>query len=161
MEVALYVVLVLSLAVSAHAVVVRRRLRAAVARARREAPTDAETGLLNHRAFEHRLAAEFKRARRDGTSVWLTTWTVVEGDADHFGRRAADGLRFPEVGFRLAERVFCFARPNATAQQRADLSARLEHATPRNRAAVGQATWTGGVDEDPMALLHRALDEVR
>lgn len=138
----------------------QRRLRAEIARARHIVPTDDATGLLNHHAYRQRIAGELKRAARADGSVWLVVVTVVDGDPEQFGRVAADGLRFPEVGFRLAERVFCFVRPNASAEQRRDVLARLRAAQPTMSAAIGQSAFPDGPAE-PVALLHDAIARMR
>lgn len=160
MTIILLVISCISVLAAVEAAVERRRLGARLDRARRELPKDEATGLLNHRAFRQRILGEIKRAKRGGGSVWLSVWTVVDGDPDQFGRVAADGLRFPETGFRLAERVFCFTRPNATDEHRGDLARRLRQGAPRARAAVGEARWAGGSVEDAMALLHEAIGDL-
>ncbi|MBC7644154.1 MAG: hypothetical protein H7123_03440 [Thermoleophilia bacterium] len=142
------------------AVVTRGRLQQEIATARAQRPVDDATGLLNQRAYLPRITSELKRAQRSNASVWLSVWTVTDGDPDRFGRVAADGLRFPEVGFRLDERVFCFARPGASEPIRTDLLARLRAAGPREQTAVGEVTWRAG-DPDAMRLLHAAIGAMR
>ncbi len=133
-----------------------RILRRQIVEARDNGPIDDETGLYNHRAFVERVTAEMKRAQRVGGSVWIGVWTVVEGDPDRFGRVACDGLRFPEVGFRLSDRVFCFARPDMRSELREEFHRRIRSSAPRERAAVGEAVWRGG-EPDAMGLLNRAI----
>jgi diguanylate cyclase (GGDEF)-like protein len=70
------------------------------------APADAVTGLVGHRGFHERLAAELARARRDGSAL-----CVVLLDLDHFrvlndahGHAAGDAA-LREVAGRLGELV--------------------------------------------------------
>ena len=142
------------------AVMARGRLQQEIITARAQRPIDDATGLLNQRAYLPRITGELKRAQRSHANVWLSVWTVTEGDPDRFGRVAADGLRFPEVGFRLDERVFCFARPGSTEPIRTDLLARLRATGPREKTAVGEVTWRAG-DPDAMRLLHAAIGAMR
>lgn len=153
---ALLIVTVLLLLAGVEGLASRRRIEGEIARARRVLPVDESTGLLNHRAYLQRVTGELKRAHRGKGNVWLGVWTVVEGDPERFGRLAAGSVHFPEVGFRLAERVFCFVRPNIDDDLRADLHGRLRRAAPREKAAVGEAVWQGG-DTDAMALLDTAI----
>lgn len=160
MTIVLYIVFGFALLGGVEAMLARRSLRVEIQNARRQLPTDSATGLLNHRAYLQRISGELKRAKRSGGTVWLSVWTVVEGDADQFGRVAADGLRFPEVGFRLSDQVFCFARPNATDEQRGELAMRVRNGAPRTRAAVGEVHFRSGDSEDAMQLLHEAIGKL-
>lgn len=156
MQLALAIATVVLILVGVEGIFGRRRAEAEITRARRVLPVDESTGLLNHRAYLQRVTGELKRARRGKGNVWLGVWTVVDGDPDRFGRLAADGIRFPEVGFRLAERVFCFVRPNVDDDLRTDVHSRLRRAAPRERAAVGEAIWVDG-EPDAMELLDTAI----
>ena len=160
MHIVLLIVAALGLVGVIDAFVTRARLEADIATARASRPVDDTTGLLNQRAYLPRITGELKRAQRSRSNVWLSVWTITDGDPDRFGRVAADGLRFPEVGFRLDERVFCFARPGATEAVRNDLLARLRTAGPREQVAVGEVTWRAG-DPDAMRLLHAAIGAMR
>jgi hypothetical protein len=136
----------------------RRRLAAALVRAWDEVPRDPETGLLERRVCLQRIAAELKRARRGDGSVWLGVVTVVEGDPGRFGRLLHDSMRTPEVGFRIAERVICVARPDLDGPHRAELLGRIAAAAPRERLAIGEATWRSVDDGDAARLLRAASD---
>jgi hypothetical protein len=155
-QLALAIAIFLLVCAGIEGIFARRRYEQEILRARRVLPVDEQTGLLNHRAYLQRVSGELKRAHRAKGNVWLGVWTVVDGDPDRFGRLAADGLHFPEVGFRLAERVFCFVRPNVDDDLRSDVHARLRRAAPRERAAVGEAIWLDG-DPDAMRLLDTAI----
>lgn len=137
----LIIVLIVSLGLLADGIVRQRRLARRLTRARRDVPIDVETGLLDRRACIPRLTAELKRAARTGDSVWVGVITVIEGDAARFGRTALDALQVPEVGFRLAESVFCFVRPAAGETSLVELAGRLKRAAPRERLMLGEATW--------------------
>jgi hypothetical protein len=134
----------------------RRRLARTVERAWLDVPRDLETGLFERRVCLQRIAAELKRARRGGGSVWVGVVTVLDGDANRFGRLLHDGMRLPEVGFRLGERVVCVARPDLDDAHRRELLGRIRAAAPRERLAIGEATWTSGTDCDAAELLRRA-----
>ena len=159
MQIALLILTAALMLAGVEGVLARRRIEREIAQARRVLPVDEASGLLNHRAYHQRVTGELKRAHRGKGNVWLGVWTVVEGDADRFGRLAADSLRFPEVGFRLAERVYCFVRPNVDEELRTDLHLRLRRAAPRETAAVGEAVWASG-DPDAMKLLDAAIAEM-
>ena len=134
----------------------RRRLARTLERAWLEVPRDPETGLFDRRVCLQRVAAELKRARRSDGSVWVGVVTVVDGDPDRFGRLLHDGMRLPEVGFRIGERVMCIARPDLDEHQRAELLGRIAAAGPRERLAVGEAMWRSTADGDASDVLRRA-----
>lgn len=134
----------------------RRRLTLAVERAWLEVPRDRASGLFDRRVCLQRIAAELKRARRGGGTVWVGVVTVLDGDADRFGRLLHDGMRQPEVGFRLGDQVVCMARPDLDESHRADLLGRIAAAAPRERLAIGEATWRSAEDGDAAQLLQRA-----
>lgn len=136
----------------------RRRLERQLHRAWLEVPRDAATGLLDRRVCLQRIAAELKRARRGSGSVWVALVTVLDGDAERFGRLLHDSMRTPEVGFRIGEQVVCIARPDLDPARRAELLGRIFAAAPRERLAIGEATWTSAADGDAAALLRRASD---
>ena len=115
----------------------RRRLERTVARAWLDVPRDPETGLFDRRVCLQRIAAELKRARRGGGNVWVGVVTVVDGDADRFGRLLHDGMRLPEVGFRIGESVMCVARPDLDEAHRDELLGRIAAAAPRERQLHG------------------------
>jgi hypothetical protein len=129
-----------------------RRLRAAWD----EVPRDGATGLYDRRVCLQRVAAELKRARRGGGSVWVAIVTVVDGDAARFGRLLHDSMRLPEVGFRIGEQVVCIARPDLDDPHRDELLGRVLAAAPRERLAIGEATWRPDGGEDAAQLLQRA-----
>jgi hypothetical protein len=142
--------------------VARRTLGAQLVEARAVVPIDEATGLLNHRAYAQRVTGEIKRAGRTHNNLWLSVWTIVEGDSDQFGRIAADSLRFPEIGFRLDERVYCFLRPGIDEAGQRELYTRLAAATRRVRIAVGEQTWTPSDSSiDARALLNSAIDRMQ
>lgn len=155
------VVALLAAIVLVDGLVRRRRLRQQLERAWREVPRDRVTGLFDRRVCLQRIAAELKRARRSGGSVWLGVVTVVDGDADRFGRLLHDSMRTPEVGFRIGERVVCIARPALASSDRAQLLGRIAAAAPRERIAIGEAVWTGPQDGDASQLMRRASDTMR
>ena len=134
----------------------RRALRRRVAQAWEEVPRDPETGLLERQVCLQRVAAELKRARRGSGTVWVAVVTVLDGDASRFGRLLHDSMRMPEVGFRLADQVVCIARPDPDAARRAELLGRVVAAAPRERLAIGEATWHGDQDGDAGDVLRRA-----
>lgn len=139
----------------------RRRLGRALDQAWRDVPRDAQTGLFDRRVCLQRIAAELKRAGRSGGTVWVGVITVLEGDADRFGRLFHDTMRLPEVGFRIGERVVCIARPDLDAAARDDLLGRVLGAAPRERLAIGETTWSGTADGDAARILHAASEAVR
>lgn len=139
----------------------RARLRRKVGRAWGEVPRDAETGLLDRRVCLQRIAAELKRASRTGGSVWVCVVTVLEGDADRFGRLLVDTMRVPEVAFRLSEQVVCIARPGLTRAEREDLIGRIFAAAPRARLALGEQVWEGPAGGDAARVLGEASARVR
>ena len=151
----------IALAVLVHGIVRRAQLSRALERAWHEVPLDHATGLFDRRACMQRVAAEINRARRGSGTVWLGVVTVTSGDPDRFGRLLHDSLRVPEVGFRLADCVVCIARPGLTPAERDDLLGRIVAAAPRERLALGEATWESTVDGDAARLLQRASAEVR
>jgi hypothetical protein len=156
LPIALLVVALVAAFVLVDALARRRRLVRALARAWDEVPRDADTGLLDRRVCLQRIAAELKRARRGGGSVWVGVVTVVDGDPGRFGRLFHDSMRTPEVGFRIAERVICIARPDLDEHHRAELLGRIAAAAPRERLAIGEATWRGIDDGDASSVLQRA-----
>lgn len=162
MDAALPIALVLTALVAAAALVDglvrRRRLSRELERAWQEVPRDPDTDLLDRRVCLQRLAAELKRARRGGGTVWVGVVTVLDGDPSRFGRLLHDSMRTPEVGFRIGERVVCIARADLDAQRRAELLGRIAAAAPRERLAIGEATWTDVHDGDAAILLRRASD---
>lgn len=136
----------------------RRRAARMLDHAWREVPRDFATGLFGRRVCLPRIAAELKRARRGNGSVWIGMITVLEGDADRFGRLLHDSIRMPEVGFRIADRVMCIARPDIDAAAREDLLGRIVAAAPRERLALGESSWAGQGDGDAGELLRRASE---
>jgi hypothetical protein len=152
----LAVVAVLALGVLVDGLLRRRRLEQTVLRAWDEVPRDQESGLYDRRVCLQRIAAELKRARRGGGSVWVGVFTVLDGDAARFGRLLHDSMRLPEVGFRIGEQVVCLARPNLDRAQRDELLGRVAAAAPRERLAIGETTWTGPTDGDASDVLRRA-----
>lgn len=156
LPIGLAIAAVLALAVLVDGLIRRRRLDRELRRAWDEVPRDGDTGLLDRRVCLQRIAAELKRARRSGTSVWVGVVTVLDGDASRFGRLLHDSMRLPEVGFRIGEQVVCLARPQLDAPHRAELLGRVTAAAPRERLAIGEATWSGPQDGDAAALLRAA-----
>ena len=156
LPIGLAVVALVALIALVDGVLRRRRLTRTVERAWLDVPRDPETGLFDRRVCLQRVAAELKRARRGGGSVWVGVVTVVDGDADRFGRLLHDGMRLPEVGFRIGERVVCVARPDLDESLRSELLGRIVAAAPRERLAIGEATWRSADDGDAAQLLQRA-----
>jgi hypothetical protein len=156
LPIGLALVAALALVVLVDGVVRRVRIDRELRRAWGEVPRDEETGLLDRRVCLQRIAAELKRARRGGGSVWVGVVTVLDGDASRFGRLLHDSMRLPEVGFRIGEQVVCVARPQLDAAHRAELLGRVAAAAPRERLAIGEATWSGVQDGDAAQLLQRA-----
>lgn len=156
LPISLAVVALVALFVLVDGVLRRRRLTRTLERAWLDVPRDPETGLFDRRVCLQRVAAELKRARRGGGSVWVGVVTVVDGDADRFGRLLYDGMRLPEVGFRIGERVVCVARPDLDDSHRSELLGRIAAAAPRERLAIGEATWRSADDGDAAQLLRRA-----
>lgn len=156
LPIVLVAVAALALVLLVDGLVRRWRLDRELQRAWDDVPRDAETGLLDRRVCLQRIAAELKRARRSGTTVWVGVVTVLDGDASRFGRLLHDSMRLPEVGFRIGEQVVCLARPQLDAPHRAELLGRVTAAAPRERLAIGEATWTGASDGDAAQLLQRA-----
>lgn len=134
----------------------RRRLDRTLDRAWSDVPRDQATGLFDRRVCLQRVAAELKRARRGRGTVWVGVITVVDGDAERFGRMLHDSMRLPEVGFRIAEQVICIARPDLDATGREDLLGRIVAAAPRERLAIGEHVWRDVNDGDAADLLRRA-----
>lgn len=145
-----------SLVVLVDGIVRRSRRERELVRAWDEVPRDDDTGLYDRRVCVQRIAAELKRARRSGGRVWVAVVTVLDGDAARFGRLLHDSMRLPEVGFRIGEQVVCIARPQLDDDHRAELLGRVLAAAPRERLAIGEATWRAGDAEDASALLQRA-----
>ncbi len=139
----------------------RERLRRRVRAAWDQVPRDVDTGLYERQVCLPRVAAELKRARRGGGSVWVAVVTVLDGDAGRFGRLLHDSMRLPEVGFRLGEQVACIARPDLDRAHRDDLLGRVVAAAPRERLAIGEAVWHAGDSEDAAELLRRASAATR
>lgn len=156
LPIALLVVALVAAGVLVDGLLRRRRLGRELRRAWDDVPRDSDTGLLDRRVCLQRLAAELKRARRGGGSVWVAIVTVVDGDPARFGRLLHDSMRMPEVGFRLGDRVVCLARPDLDGPHRAELLGRIAAAAPRERLAIGEARWTGPADGDAAELLRRA-----
>jgi hypothetical protein len=154
----LIVVTVLALLAIVEGLLSARGISRKIVEARSSAPVDEETGLLNHRAYVQRITGELKRAARMNGNLWLSVWTVVEGDAAQFGRIAADGVRFPEIGFRLSDRVYCFVRPSIDDEHRSDMLGRLTAAARRSRVAVGESFWRASDGQTtPRAILDEAI----
>lgn len=139
----------------------RRRLAHLLERAWLDVPRDPASGLFDRRVCLQRIAAEVKRARRGGGTVWVGVITVVDGNADRFGRLLLDSMRTPEVGFRLAPQVVVIARPDLDAARREELLGRIAAAAPRERLALGKSTWRGPADGDASRLLHAASAATR
>lgn len=139
----------------------RRRLLRRLELALRDVPRDPATGLYDRRVCLQRIAAELKRAARTHGSVWVGIVTVVDGDANRFGRILADSLRVPEVAFRLSERVVCIARPDLDPANRSDLLGRIATAGPREHLAIGETIWDGVADGDAADVLRAASADVR
>lgn len=133
-----------------------RRLRRALRIEWDEIPRDAATGLFDRSVCMQRIAAEVKRSGRSYGSVWVGVVTVLEGDADRFGRMLYDSLRLPEVAFRIDTQVVAIARPELDDASRAELIGRIGAAAPRERLAIGEATWRHGDDGSAADLLRRA-----
>lgn len=150
------VVVIVALAVLVDGLARRRRLQRELARAWDEVPRDAGTGLFDRRVCLQRVAAELKRARRGGGTVWVGVVTVLDGDAERFGRLLHDSMRLPEVGFRIGEQVVALARPQLDEPHRAELLGRVAAAAPRERLAIGEAVWRGDADGTAADLLRRA-----
>lgn len=161
LPIALALVALVSLLVLGHGVWQRRRLQRRLVQALRDVPRDPATGLYDRRVCLQRIAAELKRARRTHGSVWVAIITVVEGDANRFGRILSDSLRVPEVAFRLSDRVVCIARPELDAANRSDLLGRIATAGPRERLAIGETVWRGVADGDAADVLRAASADVR
>lgn len=156
LPIVLIVTSVVALAATVEGLVRRRRLQQEVERAWREVPRDPQTGLFDRRVCLQRIAAEVKRARRGGGSVWVGVITVLDGDTDRFGRLLHDSMRLPEVGFRIGTQVVCVARPDLDATRRDELLGRIAAAAPRERLAIGEATWASDADGDAADVMHRA-----
>lgn len=156
LPIVLAVVALLALLALVDGVLRRQRLTRTLERAWLDVPRDAPTGLFDRRVCLQRVAAELKRARRGGGTVWVGVVTVVDGDPDRFGRLLFDGMRLPEVGFRIGERVMCVARPDLDDGHRDELLGRIAAAAPRERLAIGEATWRSAEDGDAAQLLQRA-----
>jgi hypothetical protein len=158
---ALFLIAVIAVAVLVDGLIRRVRLRRVLERAWREVPRDAETGLFDRRACLQRIAAELKRAARSEGTVWVGIVTVVEGDADRFGRLLNDSLRVPEVAFRLSDQVVCVTRPDLTEAEREDLIGRIVASGPRERLALGEQRWAGTTDGTAADVLRRATNTMR
>lgn len=156
LPIALAAIALAALGVLVEGLLRRRRLERELHRAWDDVPRDPETGLLDRRVCLQRLAAELKRARRGGGTVWVAVVTVLDGDAARFGRLLHDSMRLPEVGFRIGEQVVCVARPDLDGPGRAELLGRVAAAAPRERLAIGEARWQGPQDGDAAELLRRA-----
>lgn len=161
LPIALLLVAIVALVALVDGLMRRRRLARQVEQAWLEVPRDVDTGLLDRRVCLQRIAAELKRARRGGGSVWVGVVTVLDGDTGRFGRLLHDSMRTPEVGFRIGEQVVCIARPDLDAPRRAELLGRVAAAAPRERLAIGEATWSSPRDGDAAELLRRASDSTR
>lgn len=163
LPIALALVALVSLVTLLDGLVRRAILLRTLDRVWREVPRDAETGLLDRRVCQQRIAAELKRAARGGSSVWVGMITVLDGDADRFGRMLCDSLRVPEVAFRLDERVICIARPDLGWAEREDLLGRIGASAPRERLAFGETVWrdlaTGGDARDVLRTAAAAVQE--
>ncbi len=156
LPIGLVAVAIVSLVVLVDGLLRRRRLEQELARAWDGVPRDAETGLYDRRVCLQRIAAELKRARRGGGSVWVAVVTVIDGDADRFGRLLHDSMRLPEVGFRIGEQVVCVARPDLGHADRTELLGRIAAAAPRERIAIGETIWRSIGDGDAADVLRRA-----
>jgi len=161
LPIGLAIAIVVALFVLVEGLLRRRTLLRQLDAAWLEVPRDEATGLFDTRVCLQRVAAEVKRARRGGGSVWVVVVTVLDGDADRFGRILFDSMRLPEVGFRLSDQVVVIARPNVDPSVRADVLGRVAAAAPRERLAIGEATWSSAEDGNAADLLRRASDAVR
>ena len=159
--IALVCVAVIALCVLVDGIVRRARLQRVVERAWREVPIDVATGLFDRRACLQRIAAEVKRAARSKGTVWVGIITVVEGDADRFGRLLHDSLRVPEVAFRLSDQVMCVTRPDLSDAEREDLIGRIVAAGPRERLALGEQSWRSSTDGTAADVMRRATNTMR
>jgi GGDEF domain-containing protein len=156
LPIGLAAVVLVSLVVLVDGLLRRRRLERDLALAWDDVPRDAETGLYDRRVCLQRIAAELKRARRGGGSVWVAVVTVLDGDADRFGRLLHDSMRLPEVGFRIGAQVVCVARPDLDEAHRTELLGRIAAAAPRERLAIGETTWRSAGDGNASDVLRRA-----
>lgn len=133
-------VTVLAVLVGVEGAVAHATLRRRVAKARRDAPTDPRSGLLDGRAFVPRVAGELNRARRYDGNVWCVVWRAG-GQADEIAGALA-ALPFPAVPFRLGEHEFCVVRTNAGPDMRSRLRAFVE----QWHEPVGEATFPADAD---------------
>ncbi len=147
-------------AVAAHGAFACRQLAATAAAQRSAIPVDMATGLLEHHAFRIRTEGEIARVRRERMTLTVCVVTVMSGDADQVGRLIADGLRAPEVGFRMAPRLFCILRSGVSTDIVVELRQRLTAATTRSEAAIGESYYP--VDgATALELLHAAIARLR
>lgn len=111
MNVALCISIAIGVVLAIEGFAVRVHLVRVFDRTASDVPVDDRTGLLDERAVDARVTGELKRLERtSGADFSLSVWVTEPGDADAFGRAAADVVAFPDLAFRLDETTYCFAR---------------------------------------------------
>lgn len=126
----------------------QRRLQERVRMLRHKAPVDPATGLLSRSTFEQRALAETRRVDRFGGAihVWVAEVAGTAEDVDRAGAALQAQIQFPQLGFRLDERLLCVLVPEqAAAPSDADgLRAQIETPLAAAVAGSGWGRYEGG-----------------
>ncbi len=127
--------------------------------------TDAETGVLSHRALMLVLEPQVSRSRRYSNPLSVVVLELEGAGADALRRaaRALKGhLRWADVVGRDEQGRFVLVLPETPAEAAEAIAAKIDHALAVDGAAchyrLGVAQWRLG--DDAADLLHRAAAEL-
>lgn len=163
MTTALWLLAAVGCAVAAEGLIVRWHVVNQIVHAYADAPIDDRTGLLNQRALDDRITGELRRLQRmSGHRLWLSVWMLDATVADDFGRRAHAQLEFPDMGFRIDETTFVFARVLGTDEREPLFATHLLALVAEHDVRHGVVTAAGDVSRvEPRQLVETAVANAR
>lgn len=154
-----------------------RKLEEANRRLEALATTDGLTELLNHRAFQERLATEFRRAERGGSALSIVMIDVDDFKRynDAFGHPAGDQVlktvaatlhaaaRQTDIAARYGGEEFVMILPETAGEGAAEVAERIRRAIeeipwPRRPVTVSVGAATSGRGADTPSTLVEAAD---
>ena len=163
MTTALWLLAAVGCAVAAEGLVVRWYLVNQIVHAYADAPIDDRTGLLNLGALDDRITGELRRLQRmSGHRLWLSVWVLDGAVADEFGRQACAQLEFPDMGFRIDDTTFVFARVLGTDEREPSFETQLLALVAEHDGRRGVVTAAGDVSGVlPRQLVEMAIANAR